>query len=508
MANASGPAIKGLIPGDFRHAESGVHYQVFAQDGKAWLGYERSGPARELAGRQELEYFIGSGKRGRTYLFQQRGYWFESPVNWYAKKRLWDMAPAYQGAREMPLTLRVDPGCLRCHASGAASSLPDARNHYAGAPFAFGGITCEACHGNGAAHAASRGKVRMLAIDALEPVKRDSVCLACHLEGQVAVTREGKKPEAFQPGDNLLDYTAYFVHRGETGSGGRATSQWEALLRSRCKQASGERMTCTTCHDPHSSPRPEERIAFYRQKCLQCHNQPRFAETHHAENPDCTACHMGRPPSNDIAHEQVTDHWIKRQASAEALPKATRGELITVGGEAASARDFGMAYAQLAARGDQEAGKRAIELLRKTEEAGGAAGDHDLHGQLGYLEQLGGHAEAAAEEYRLALKADGYDELAAGDLALIEARQHRYGEAMALWREVFRQDPAELEAGMNLAIVECGAGQREAAERTLERILQFAPDDGRARNMLGEIRTGKQACRERESGQGTGEIAP
>jgi len=166
-----------------------------------------------------------------------------------------------------------------------------------------------------------------------------------------------------------------------------------------------------------------------------------------------------------------------------------------------------MAYAQLAARGDPEAGKRAIELLRKTEEAGGAAGDHDLHSQLGFLEQLGGHAEAAAEEYRLALKADSYDELAAGDLALIEARQHRYREAMALWDEVFRQDPAELEAGMNLAIVECGAGQPEAALRTLERILQFAPDEGRARKMLEEIRTGRQGCRESEGGQGTRGVA-
>jgi predicted CXXCH cytochrome family protein len=503
MANASGPALEGLIPADFRHAGSGVHYRVFKQDGKAWLSYQRDDPARDLKGRQELEYFIGSGERGRTYLFQQLGYWFESPVNWYAKRQVWDMAPAYQNARESPLTLRVDPGCLRCHASGVASSLPDARNHYAGAPFAWGAITCEACHGSGAAHAASGGKVHMLAIDSLEPVRRDSVCLECHLEGQVAVTRKGKKPETFTPGDNLFDYTVYFVHRGETGSGGRATSQWEALLRSRCKQASGDRMTCTTCHDPHGSPRPEGRIALYRQKCLQCHNRPEFAEKHHAENPDCTACHMGRPPSNDIAHEQVTDHWIKRQASAEALPKATRGELITVGGEAASERDFGLAYAQLAARGDQEAGKRAMELLRKAEETGGAAGDHDLHAQLGYLEQLGGHAEAAAEEYRLALKADGYDDLAAGDLAIIEAQQHRYVEAVVLWSEVYAGDPAELEAGMNLAIVECGAGQPEAAVRTLERILQFAPDDGRARDMREEIRTGKQGCREHRSDQGS-----
>lgn len=499
MANASGPAAEGLIPADFRHAASGVHYRVFEQDGKAWLSYEREDAARELEGKQELRYFIGSGKRGRTYLFEQQGYWFESPINWYSKKEVWDMAPAYQGAPHMPLTLRVDPGCLSCHASGAASSLPDARNHYAAEPFAQGGITCTACHGNAAAHMASGGKVRMLDLQTLDGARRDSICLACHLEGEVAVTRAGRKPEAFLPGDNLFDLTVYFVHRRDSethksGAAERATSQWEALLRSRCKEMSGERMTCTTCHDPHSSPSPEERVEFYRAKCVQCHDRPGFLREHHPENPDCTACHMGRAAASDIAHEQVTDHWIRRRPGAESNARAATGELTTVGGELADDREFGLAYAQLAARGDRDAAKRALELLRRAEERTAASGDHELHARLGFLEQLDGRTQAAAEEYRAALRADGYDALAAGDLALIEARQHRFSEAASLWNGVFERDPAEVGAGMNLAILECGSGQPEAALRTLERVLRFSPDEDRARRMLEEIRTGKQEC--------------
>ena len=38
-----------------------------------------------------------------------------------------------------------------------------------------------------------------------------------------------------------------------------------------------------------------------------------LAKGHHEENPDCTECHMARPPSNDIAHEQVTDHWMQKR---------------------------------------------------------------------------------------------------------------------------------------------------------------------------------------------------
>lgn len=496
MANASGPAINGLIPADFEHAASGVHYRIFAQGGRAWLTYEREGvPGRELEGRVRLRYFLGSGRRGRTYLFERQGYWFESPINWYAKKKTWDMAPNFLSAQEAPLTLPVDPGCLHCHASGVAAALKGARNHYAGSPFAQGGITCAACHGDAAAHMASGGKAHMADIDAMEPIRRDSVCLSCHLEGQAAVVRAGKDLQAFVPGDDLFDYALFFVHTGENGSGGRATSQWEALLKSQCKQQSGDKLTCTTCHDPHGSPSPAERVSFYRQRCLECHNQPGFAASHHAENADCTACHMARPPSNDIAHEQVTDHWIRKRVSEERLPAATTGDLVAVGGFAAGDRDLGLAYAQMAARGDRQAATRAVELLSNAEkQAGGAAQDHELHAQLGFLSQLGGETQTAAAEYAQALKADPEDSLAAGNLALIEAQQHHMAEAAKLWDSVFLRDPVQVGAGFNLAVVQCAAGQREAAVATLSRLLDFAPDNDRARQMLGALRSGRQSC--------------
>lgn len=493
MANASGPAAQGLIHTDFLHAASGVHYRVDEQDGKVWLQYNRNSAARPLSGRQELQYFIGSGKRGRTYLFERQGYWFEAPINWYAKKRMWDMAPAYLDAREMPLTLPVDPGCLHCHVTGAASALPDARNHYAGKPFAEGGIRCSACHGDGAAHVASRGKVKLLDLDALAPVRRDSICLNCHLEGQVAVTKAGMRPEAFRPGDDVFDYSVYFVHRGEEGSGGRATSQWEALLKSECKRKSGDKLTCTTCHDPHGDPDPRQKVAYYRAKCLQCHAG--LAQKHHAENPSCVQCHMGKPPANDIAHEQVTDHWIRKRVSSGALPAATTGPLRTVGVEKATDRDWGLAYAQLAERGDRSAGEKALQFLRHAEQQqDGARGDAELHARLGFLLQEAGKRADAAEEYGRALQANPLDSLAASNLALIDAGERQLGQAAGLWEGVLKHDPAESAAGVDLAVVECGAGDPERAILALKRVLEFAPDEDRARAMLGELQSGKQAC--------------
>jgi len=494
MANASGPAAEGYLPGSFVHVPSGIHYAISEEAGHVWLSYERKDASRPLEGRRELRYFLGSGRRGRTFLFEQDGYWFEAPINWYGKKQVWDMAPNFLGAREMPLTLPVDPGCLHCHASGVASSLPDARNHYAGEPFASGGITCEECHGDATAHVASGGRVRMLRIDALEPVRRDSVCLNCHLEGTVGVSRPGKRIEDFEPGDDLFDYTLFFVWRNEDGSGGRATSQWEALQKSACKRESGDKLTCTTCHDPHGSPAPEEKVAYYRGKCLECHHTPGFVEQHHPESPDCTMCHMARPPANDIAHEQVTDHWIRKRVSEERVPPASGGSLETVGGITANDREFGLAYAQVAERGDQAAGERAIRLLREAEKTVDARKDHELHGQLGFLDQIEGKTADAEEEYERALEADPFDALAAGDLALIEVKQSHVDAAIRLWQSVVEHDPTQSTAAMNLAVVECAEGERDAALKALDRMLDFSPDDGAARDLAEQIQSGRRHC--------------
>jgi predicted CXXCH cytochrome family protein len=535
MANASGLATDGFLPANFTHSASVVSYRITRHDGQVYLRFARGAndqgahaaadggreEDRTLNGQRELKFFLGSGRRGRTYLFEQDGYWFEIPINWYAKKQVWDMTPNYLNTREMPLTLPVDPGCLRCHSSEAQPSLPEARNRYAGTPFLEGGITCTACHGDAAAHLVSGGHIAMMKLGDLPTEHRDSICLSCHLEGQEAVVHQGKRLVDFRPGESIFDYASYFVQK--TGSGERATSQWEALLQSGCKRAAGDKLTCTTCHDPHDSPSSAERVAFYRAKCLQCHDSGAsrqaeasgsktaalkgFAATHHPENPDCIACHMPRATAQDIAHEQVTDHRIPRDprlvAPKEQAAKTNAVKTLVAIGPAAgvpgesSGRDLGLAYAMAGTRGDRAAGERAMHLLREAEALPGSATDHELHEQLGFLDQLAGDKDAAAREYNLALAADSYDSIAAGNLALLKAGDRQYAEAIDLWERAFREDPVQLKAGMNLAVVECGLGRKEAALETLDRILTFSPDDGAARNLAREIRSGRHDCRSR-----------
>ncbi len=83
MAKGSGVATSALLEGGFQHNASGVRYRVFLRDGKAWMSYDRDHePA--LHGEKQLIYFVGSGLRGRTYLYQVEGQWFEAPINYYS----------------------------------------------------------------------------------------------------------------------------------------------------------------------------------------------------------------------------------------------------------------------------------------------------------------------------------------------------------------------------------------------------------------------------------------
>ena len=117
MARASGPAIDNVFPANFVHSRSGVHYRIDASGNRVWLNFERPADPT-VRGKRELLYYIGSGRRGLSYLFAQNGFLFESPINWYTRAQRWDMAPAYQNATEIPLNLPAVTSCLRCHVSG------------------------------------------------------------------------------------------------------------------------------------------------------------------------------------------------------------------------------------------------------------------------------------------------------------------------------------------------------------------------------------------------------
>jgi len=485
-ARGSGDALQALLPGSFHHDPSNVSYRVYQQDGVAWMSYSRpaSDPRGPLDGREQLRFYIGSGHRGRTYLFQSGDQWFELPINYYTRRAGWDMAPAFGDSTTLPAPLPVDPNCLHCHATAVQPSLSTARNSFATIPFLQGGVGCSSCHGDPAAHLASRGHAPIANPVKMSPAARDSVCLQCHLEGDAVVYQPGKSLNQFTVGDDLANSAVYFVRStGKTG-GGRATSQYEALLQSACKRASGDTLTCITCHDPHGSPAPDQRVAFYRARCLQCHTAPAMTG-HHSEQPDCTHCHMPRLNTADISHEQLTDHNIqaKPHPLRDSIPTPQAIEtLAPVGNVAFTDRELGLAYAQLAEHGFPGMDTKALQLLASAASAG--ASDPELNSRLGYLYQLSGKNDLARQYYRKALEADPYQPTALANLGVIDAATGRVPEAVRLLDRLVSADPSRTPAGLNLAFIECSLGHNADSHAILEKLAQLNPDDPQLRTFL------------------------
>jgi predicted CXXCH cytochrome family protein len=490
-AIASGLAMEKLIPGSLIQPASGVAYTVSAKNGNALLTY-RDPKDPSLTGRHKLDYYLGSGHLGVTYLYSVNGYLLESPIAYYTHIARYDMKPGLAGISEGAPAIPLTPECLRCHMSGVQETDDGSLNHYTGAPFHYGGIACESCHGDATAHIRSGGKAPVLNPAKLSPQRRDSICISCHLEGDISVEKNGRSALDFHPGDMISQDLAYFVY-GHAGANARGVSEVEQFAASHCKRASGDRMSCTTCHDPHYVPAPAQRVAYYRAKCLSCHGVGQagaaFAATHHPDNPDCTSCHMPRSTAENIPHVAWTDHRIlARPELANDAALATRyDELIPIFSPNATPRDLALAYYAAVMHGHTEDGAQAYSLL--TAAFQNDANDVQVLNALGTLANMKGDGAQAGRLFATVLTLDAKNSFAATDLAVLDAQKGQLTEARALLGPIFERNQDVPGIAVNLAAVECLQSDGKAARATLETALHYSPGSHDLRRRLAQTET-------------------
>jgi hypothetical protein len=282
----------------------------------------------------EVKYALGSGSRGISYLVEHDGRLFESPISWYTQKKLWELSPGYE-VGNLHFNRPIDPHCLFCH-SNYARAVELSVNTYKEPIFLGHAIGCERCHGPGELHVRGQEVVsgRDLTIvnpRNLSPSLRGAVCEQCHIVGDQTVDRLGHKPFDYRPGLPLIAFQA--VYRGVNELGTKAVGHVEQMKLSRCYRASKDRLGCTSCHDPHKVPAAGERIAFFRDRCLECHESagcklPRAARLAQSREDSCVHCHMPKTTTFDVVHVATTDHRIlKSPASALAEPDRPSGGL-------------------------------------------------------------------------------------------------------------------------------------------------------------------------------------
>jgi hypothetical protein len=442
MAMSSGRNLPALTPGSFRNAESQVRYDIEA---KGLVQLSRG----EKRDRRQLAYFIGSGVAGRSFGYLRDGFLFEAPVTWYTQTGSWDVSPGYAGSASN-WSRPIEPSCLFCHA-GEIRSREGTLNGYNDPAFDQNGISCERCHGPGSLHIEGKGK--MVNPAKLAPARRDSVCAQCHLTGQSRVARAGRQLIDYRPGDLLSDFAAHIVpvERGEF----QVNSHVEKLAASGCKRAAGDRLWCGSCHDPHSVPPPTERAAYFRAKCLTCHEPAQCGRGF-----DCTGCHMPKNPAVDAGHGVFTDHSIPRNpVRANTITSANSWTLRGWTAADAGDREVGLAYAEAGVRmGYRRQQAEAVRLLTA------AFQDSEVQVRLADLQERAGNPGRALTLYRAALRQDANSVVAMVNLGRLYGSSGQLDEAIALWRDALKRNPCLAEAGTNLQIALRAKGDVAGAE--------------------------------------------
>jgi hypothetical protein len=268
---------------------------------------------------QRFDLVIGSGRKGQTYLYWDKvDRLYQLPVSYWTELASWVNSPGY-GDRFLDFSRPVLPRCLECHASFfEAISDPNAGNRYKRSDYVLG-VSCERCHGPGGEHAALNANAGVKPVNqaivnpAKLPRERQlDMCALCH--GGIGVA---KAPTfSFIVGKTLNDYLQLQIPKADDPLDVHG-NQIALLERSRCFKSSG--MTCSTCHNVHSSQR---KVADFSGRCLACHKVEScgmYNRRGHTIADKCIDCHLPNQISNVIfsTHDgttikpRVRNHWIK-----------------------------------------------------------------------------------------------------------------------------------------------------------------------------------------------------
>ena len=217
-------------------------------------------------------WIFGAGRQAETPVGTSGTTFLEHRISYYASTGRFGLtigqqggiSPSAQSALGRPLDPEESKRCFGCHATG-------------GLPGAIGftpAVSCERCHQGAREHAKGAGQVSNPA--RLNPRSLVKLCAACHRD----------EPESDSDAPINIRYQAV------------------RLMRSKCFQHG--KLSCITCHDPHTNAATD--ASFYRERCLSCHQTLKNHQTE-ARDRDCIGCHM--PRSSPLPHLAFTDHYIR-----------------------------------------------------------------------------------------------------------------------------------------------------------------------------------------------------
>jgi Tfp pilus assembly protein PilF len=462
----------------------------------------------------EVSYVIGSGTRGHSYLTVRDGFVFQTPISWYSQKQMWDLSPGFPpSARAGRL---VQGACLFCHVN-RVEPVENTRNRYQQPVFRGLAIGCERCHGPGERHAKTLDKDDIVNPKRLEPALREAVCQQCHLQGATRVLRRGRGLNDYRPGMPLQEFLTVFI-RGPGLAEKKAVGHVEQMYQSLCfRRTAGNQMGCTTCHDPHQAVAPEQRVDYYRSRCLKCHAEhgcslPEESRRQKEPADSCVACHMPPSTTSDIVHTAATDHRIVRMAGVEPTDRGGNGPAPNLPlldfyrgapdlEDKELARDLGVGLYQLTLSGVRltgDDGEFACGLL--SEALRDCPGDLDAWEAKGKLLQALGRPAAASDAFEALLERAPAHEGALVTLGAIHRDQGHADAALESWRRAVAVNPWVAEYRKNLVFLLADANAWDEVGPQCQKWLELDPASAEARQVWVQflIKSGRKAEAEAE----------
>ncbi len=453
-------------------ASSGFSYVALLRDSQLVMReYRMERGAITYMQERVAAYQIGSANQTISFIERQGGFLFEMPLTWYSGKKQWDMSPGYEG-NNMRFDRPINSTCMNCH-NGPSVREASTENFFT---HVKQGIGCESCHGPGKRHseAADRSpEDKSLIRSTIRNSPRWSrdvqmdLCQRCHLEG-LSVWNDGIEPHMVEPGEPLARYKAVFATNvsHEDESAFNIAAQADRLRKSACYVKSGT-MTCTTCHDPHTTSTTMQK-KFFNNTCLSCHAGDdhsvacSFNHSVPEKARECVSCHMSIGETSDIPHVSYTDHYIRRTPQqrgsgrkAGIEPMRALVPMIHAADLRTQLQQRGIAYFEFHQTQEQKSEylDSAITLLASARAMGAQRQDGEDDYVAGTSLNLRGRTNEAEAALRRAIERNPQHARALYMLGSTLSLQGRLKESAELFRRAISVQPRLIESSLGLGRV-------------------------------------------------------
>jgi tetratricopeptide (TPR) repeat protein len=472
----------------FFHQASNRWYTLYRRDGAAYLRRHQDGIGGTESNVIEarIDYVLGSGNHARGLIHRAPdGRLMQLPVAWYTEDRQWSMAPGYDRRDHADFRREVDGACMFCHNAYPDPAFPAELPQ---------GIACERCHGPGDEHARTGKPAAILNPARLSLDRQMEICMQCHLQPTSLtplsiVRRDARSVFSYDPREPLGSYMIFF-DRSPRAESFEVNHAAYGLRDSACFRASGGRLVCTTCHNPHEVTR----MNTVERACRSCHS---MLGRGHTTDGGCASCHMAKRRAEDAVHVIMTDHRIRRrpqtrqplQEAHETYQGKMRlyypaGAMITTPpvnhtlSPAARLNYLGTIHQQKGEL-DKSAGvlRQAIALAPELPEP---------HLNLGVTLSRQGRVEAAEAAFREAIRMAPDLAAAHNNLAYLLAARDDVREAEFHFAEAVRLDPNYWAAHLGYARLLAAAGRREEAVAHFRQAAR-SPEESMRREALAAL---------------------